>query len=120
MQCPAPKRWLRSRSSRKTAESNFWAATVPSQDSGGVRQVSQLPQAAVVVSPKYSSSWTRRQRTVSQRASIASRCAARLRRWARSPSDVSIILRCWTTSCSPYASQAVDGRPSRPARPVSW
>ena len=33
----------RSRSSRNTVESTFCAATVPSHDSGGARQVSQLP-----------------------------------------------------------------------------
>ena len=43
MICPAPNRWWRSRSSRNTVESSFCAATVPSHDSGGARQVSQLP-----------------------------------------------------------------------------
>ena len=42
------------------------------------------------------------------------------RRCASLPSEVSISLRCCTTSDRPYASQAVDGSPSRPARPVSW
>ena len=45
MICPAPNRWCRSRSSRNTVESSFCAGTVPSHDSGGARQVSQLPQA---------------------------------------------------------------------------
>jgi hypothetical protein len=44
--CTAPNFWPRSRCSRTTVDSTFWAATVPSQVSGGVRQVSQLPQAA--------------------------------------------------------------------------
>ena len=43
---PAPKRWLRSRFSRTTVESSFCAGTVPSQLSGGVRQVSQLPHGS--------------------------------------------------------------------------
>lgn len=58
--------------------------------------------------------------TVSQSASIESRCEAALRRKASSPSPPWISLRCWTTSWRPYAIQAVDGAPSRPARPVSW
>ena len=43
MRWPAPKRWWRSRQSRTTVESSFCAGTVPSHDSGGDRQVSQLP-----------------------------------------------------------------------------
>ena len=43
---PAPNFWPRSRFSRTTVDSSFCAATVPSQVSGGVRQVSQLPQPA--------------------------------------------------------------------------
>jgi hypothetical protein len=35
-------------------------------------------------------------------------------------SDSSIMRRCCTTSCAPQAIQACAGRPSRPARPVSW
>ncbi len=46
MICPAPNFWRRSRASRHTADSSFCAATVPSQDSAGVRQVSQFPQGA--------------------------------------------------------------------------
>ena len=49
--CPAPNFWFRSRFSRSTADSRFCAATVPSQDCGGARQVSQLPHAPDV-SPK--------------------------------------------------------------------
>ena len=78
MDCPAPNFWPRSRCSRSTVESSFCAATVPSQDSGGVRQVSQLPQAAAPVWPKYASSWPRRHSTVSQSASMASRCASQV------------------------------------------
>ncbi len=45
---PAPNFWFRSRLSRTTVESSFCETTVPSQVSGGVRQVSQLPQAGAV------------------------------------------------------------------------
>ena len=48
MTCPAPyrcRRW----SSRTTAESSFWAGTVPSHVCGGAVHVSQLPQAARVL-----------------------------------------------------------------------
>ena len=45
MTWPAPYRWSRSRSSRTMVDSSFCAGTVPSQVSGGDRQVSQLPQA---------------------------------------------------------------------------
>ncbi len=41
---PAPNFCRRSLASRNTADRNFCAAIVPSQDSGGDRQVSQLPQ----------------------------------------------------------------------------
>ncbi len=118
---PAPNFCPRSRFSRTTVDSSFWETTVPSQVSGGVRQVSQLPQEAVAGSwPKYFSSWARRHCTVSHSASIESRCEAARRRNASSPSPPWMSLRCWTTSWSPYAIQAVDGAPSRPARPVSW
>ena len=46
---PAPNFCRRSRASRSTAERNFWAAIVPSHDSGGVRQVSQLLHAGFAV-----------------------------------------------------------------------
>ncbi len=49
--CTAPNFCRRSRSSRHTVDSTFCAATVPSQVSGGTRQVSQLPQ------PPGSGSW---------------------------------------------------------------
>lgn len=42
--CTAPNFCPRSRCSRTTVDSTFCAATVPSQVSGGARQVSQLPQ----------------------------------------------------------------------------
>lgn len=45
---PAPNFWFRSRFSRTTVESSFCETTVPSQVSGGARQVSQLPQAGAV------------------------------------------------------------------------
>ncbi len=46
MDCPAPNFWLRSFCRRNTVDSSFCAGTVPSQDSGGVRQVSQFPQVS--------------------------------------------------------------------------
>src|SRR6266571_2284892 len=55
IRCPAPKRCP----VRSAADISFCAATVPSQSCGGARQVSQLPQAAVV-SPKCWSSTLRR------------------------------------------------------------
>lgn len=47
---PAPNFCRRSRSSRHTVDSTFCATTVPSQVSGGLRQVSQLPQASASAS----------------------------------------------------------------------
>ena len=44
--CSAPNFCPRSRCSRTTVDSTFCAAMVPSQVSGGVRHVSQLPQPA--------------------------------------------------------------------------
>lgn len=121
MTWPAPNFCLRSRSRRTTVERIFCAATVPSHVSGGERHVSQLPQLAVCGScPKYMSSWDLRHCAVSHSASIASRWDPARRRNASSPSPILISFRCWTTSCSPYAIQAVDASPSRPARPVSW
>ena len=120
MDWPAPNFWPRSRCSRSTVDSSFCAATVPSQDSGGVRQVSQLPHARALLAEV--GEQLDPAALAPSRTAPASRRGARPapRRCATSPSELSIILRCWTTSCSPYASQAVDGRPSRPARPVSW
>lgn len=57
MTCPAPNFWPRSRLSRTTADSSFCAGTVPSQDSGGVMHVSQLPQGPDSW-PKYARSRT--------------------------------------------------------------
>jgi hypothetical protein len=76
MDWPAPNFWPRSRCSRSTVDSSFCAATVPSQDSGGVRQVSQLPQAVPPAAEVGQQLRTRRHSTVSHSASIASRCAA--------------------------------------------
>ncbi len=97
---PAPNFCRRSFASRHTVDSSFCAGTVASQDSDGVRHVSQLPQA-VPVCPKYASSRTRRHSTVSHSASMASRCMPSERRCASSPSEPSMSLRCWTTSCRP-------------------
>src|SRR5690606_38886780 len=47
--CAAPKRWP----VRYTAERSFRAASVPSQVSGGFKQLSQLPQLCEASSPKY-------------------------------------------------------------------
>ncbi len=88
-------------------------------------QLSQLPQRAPGAvfsssSPKYASSIARRQLAVSQSPSIASSFAPDTRLYCSLASDSSIMRRSCTTSCSPYAIQASDARPSRPARPVSW
>src|SRR5437867_563277 len=59
------------------------------------------------------------QLAVSARPTSASSLAIETRLNASEPEDSSIMRRCCTISVRPYAIQALDGLPSRPARPVS-
>ena len=111
---PAPNCWRRSRSSRRPWTAASARPRCRPRTPAAIRQVSQLPHGgrrAGRSTPAAARGGTRRSRTAP-----AWRPGARpsRRRCAASPSEPSIIFRCWTTSWQPVG-QPGGGRQPVPA-----